>query len=112
MAHGAMFVVKKDGYQVFTSTRELADIARRSYPQLKGGRITSILQLGNVELGRLYFQGEVLDLTFRVHVTKRGKTETFGPMSQADAHNKAVASMKGAKVVIVTRGGLLHQIFK
>jgi hypothetical protein len=51
-----MFRVRKGEYQCFSSTITLAQIARRSYPELKGGHIAHVLQMlpSVVKLGRLY----------------------------------------------------------
>jgi hypothetical protein len=51
-----MFRTAKGAYQCFSSTLQLAQIARRSYPELKGGRITHVLQgaPAKIQLGHLY----------------------------------------------------------
>jgi hypothetical protein len=51
-----MFRVRKGEYQCFSSTITLAQIARRAYPELKGGHIVNVLQMTptSVLLGRLY----------------------------------------------------------
>ncbi len=56
-----MYVVKKREYKVFTLSRENAEIARRAYPQLKGGRIKNVLQMwpSRISLGSLYKHDEL-----------------------------------------------------
>jgi hypothetical protein len=61
MATGVMYVVKKREYQLFTRDRQSGEIARRCFPALKGARIKNIVQLGSVELAKLYKDGELLD---------------------------------------------------
>lgn len=57
-----MYRVNKREYQLFASSQELAEIARRIYPELKGGRITNVLQMmpSRVLLGKLYKNDEVV----------------------------------------------------
>lgn len=51
-----MFRVRKGEYQCFSSTIHMAHIARRAYPELKGGHIAHVVQMlpSQVFLGRLY----------------------------------------------------------
>jgi hypothetical protein len=53
-----MFLVRKRGYQFFASSKGAAERARAKYPELKGGRIKNILQLGTIKLEVLYLHGE------------------------------------------------------
>lgn len=56
-----LFRVHKGEWQCWTSTLELAQIARRAYPELKGAHIRNVLQMAPeaIQLGRLYKGGEL-----------------------------------------------------
>ena len=55
---------KSKGYILFTTDLQLAEIARRVYPQLKHSRIMNVLQAypERVKLGQLYQHGQEVQL--------------------------------------------------
>ena len=50
-----MFRVRKGNFQCFLPNETLAHVARRSFPELKGGRIANVLQMlpDSIIMGRL-----------------------------------------------------------